>query len=64
MLIFAHWMACLFRGTGSFLEARGEISWIQKEGLHDTSKVEQYVNSMYWSITTMTTVGYGDIKPT
>jgi len=57
-------MACLFRGTGSFLEARGEISWIQKEGLHDTSKVEQYVNSMYWSITTMTTVGYGDIKPT
>ena len=27
------------------------------------SVVDQYLNSMYWSITTLTTVGYGDVTP-
>jgi sporulation-control protein spo0M len=26
--------------------------------------MDKYVNSMYFAITTMATVGYGDIKPT
>ena len=32
----------------------------QGEGL---TTLNQYVNSLYWSITTLTTVGYGDITP-
>lgn len=31
--------------------------------LNDAPNVEKYVNALYWSITTMSTVGYGDIKP-
>jgi voltage-gated potassium channel Kch len=34
-----------------------------KMDLLDTSILEKYVNSMYFSITTMATVGYGDIRP-
>ena len=33
------------------------------QNLLDTSNSEKYVNALYWSITTMATVGYGDIRP-
>jgi hypothetical protein len=32
-----------------------------KNNLLDSSILEKYVNSMYYAITTMATVGYGDI---
>jgi voltage-gated potassium channel len=28
----------------------------------DASLIEKYVNSLYWALTTMATVGYGDIR--
>ncbi|EAR98200.3 cyclic nucleotide-binding domain protein (macronuclear) [Tetrahymena thermophila SB210] len=40
------------------------ISWLQKFQLIDLSYIQKYIYCMYWSITTMTTVGYGDITAT
>lgn len=37
--------------------------WIITANLEDASIAEKYVNALYWSIYTMTTVGFGDIKP-
>ena len=49
--IFAHWTAC------------GWI-YLNPDFLADQDRVTKYVRSLYWSLTTLTTIGYGDITPT
>lgn len=63
LLVIAHWSACLFYFIGT-IRAKGEsATWITRYGFQDSTPIEMYVNAMYFSITTMTTIGYGDIVP-
>lgn len=50
LVIAAHWMACIWIGLDESTEGR--------------TQVELYIRALYWVLTTMTTVGYGDIVAT
>lgn len=55
-LVLAHWMACFmaYSGDGFLSSYSGDLG---------DSRYEQYLAALYWAMTTITTVGYGDILP-
>jgi len=57
---FLHINACMFSLVGL---SHDRDSWILDSHLTDSGWREQYLNALYWSATTSTTVGYGDIAP-
>lgn len=62
-IFVAHLLACGFYAIGSYEAETHPNVWMNSCYLENDSILELYVTSMYWSITTMATVGYGDIKP-
>ncbi|MCY1633991.1 cyclic nucleotide-gated ion channel [Marinifilum sp. D737] len=47
--LFSHWFACI---------------WIQIHGMEASlTKVDNYVRALYYTVTTLTSVGYGDVVP-
>ena len=55
----AHVLAC-----GWYLTGMSYNGWPFEVGITHLPWGEQYLTSLYWSITTLTTVGYGDISAT
>ena len=60
--LFAHYCACLLYVI-TLIEDYDE-NWISMANLLHKQEVELYVVSLYWSVTIMATVGFGDIFPT
>ena len=61
-LLCSHVLACIWSFIGS-LENKKSDSWLGKISMTGSSNFEKYITSLYYIITTICTVGYGDITP-
>lgn len=61
-LILIHWIACVWV-LAPYLADFPENSWVTVEGIANEEPSTQYIRSLYWVVTTVATVGYGDILP-
>lgn len=59
----AHIVTCLWVFSSQF-SAEGEDNWITNGDYEGLPKSDQYLIALYFTITTITTVGYGDILAT
>ena len=55
--LYCHVMACLFHFVGHWGEKSGSTSWIQLAELEGANLSTRYIFSMYWALSTVSTVG-------
>lgn len=63
-VMLAHFFGSAFFYLGMHQGEGDAVSWVERAGLTDSRPWKQYVASLYWALTTMVTVGYGDISAT
>ena len=58
LILLMHIVACVWIYLG--IEISG--SWLDDRGIRCADRGDIYIQALYWVVTTLTTVGYGDIK--
>lgn len=62
--LMVHLNACFFSFTAEIADDDGTTdTWLDDRGLANATVGKRYLDSVYWSITTITTVGFGDVVP-
>lgn len=60
----SHFIACIWHYFAAVEIEHGIYpNWLSKYSLQDYNWEDRYIYSLYWSLTTMITIGYGDIVP-
>ncbi|OMJ66851.1 hypothetical protein SteCoe_36166 [Stentor coeruleus] len=62
IILCLHLVSCVFY-IAARIENFNQYAWTSRNGLNDAKPLEKYLASTYWTLTTLTTIGYGDITP-
>lgn len=60
VLVTVHIMACFWHFSAKIVNFELE-TWVVRYGLQDETDIQRYLVAFYWAVTTVVTVGYGDI---
>ena len=59
ILCFCHWFSCIFHFMGR--QEGSSDTWIIVDAMQEETMGRRYLRSFYWSLYTITTIGYGSV---